>query len=207
MKLQGLNCGVAVNGMQAERMAREKEEEDEFRRQTMKRFAEQDRLEQMNAQKRRIKVAQHAREVERLIQEKRAMFEAAMVSTLSFVKASVNVLVKGFYPDMGFRCSPYNHHPQSFNMQDRTLVYSGIPGSMLLPHALLSTGQTLHHSACSTSCIIQSMPHKGDPCWVILHEALVTWHGMAWHGITVNAPAHTPYKSWHSESWAYLGIP
>lgn len=72
-----------MNGMQAERMAREKEEEDEFRRQTMERFAEQDRLEQMNAQKRRIKVAQHAREVERLIQEKRAMFEAAMVSTLS----------------------------------------------------------------------------------------------------------------------------
>lgn len=69
--------------MQAERMAREKEEEDEFRRQTMERFAEQDRLEQMNAQKRRIKVAQHAREVERLIQEKRAMFEAAMVSTLT----------------------------------------------------------------------------------------------------------------------------
>lgn len=66
--------------MQAERLEREKAEEDEFRRQTMERFAEQDRLEQMNAQKRRIKVAQHAREVERLIQEKRAMFEAAMVS-------------------------------------------------------------------------------------------------------------------------------
>ncbi len=46
----------------------------------MERFAEQDRLEQMNAQKRRIKVAQHAREVERLIQEKREMYEAAMVS-------------------------------------------------------------------------------------------------------------------------------
>ena len=46
----------------------------------MERFAEQDRLEQMNAQKRRLKVAQHAREVERLIQEKREMFEAAMVS-------------------------------------------------------------------------------------------------------------------------------
>ena len=45
----------------------------------MERFAEQDRLEQMNAQKRRLKVAQHAREVERLIQEKREMYEAAMV--------------------------------------------------------------------------------------------------------------------------------
>lgn len=75
-----MQCEATANGMQAERVAREKEEEDEFRRQTMERFAEQDRLEQMNAQKRRIKVAQHAREVERLIQEKRAMFEAAMVS-------------------------------------------------------------------------------------------------------------------------------
>ena len=98
-------------------MAREKEEEDEFRRQTMERFAEQDRLEQMNAQKRRVKVAQHAREVERLIQEKRAMFEAAMVSTLSVIKAFVKAFVQGFYPHMGFRCSPYNHHHQSFNMQ------------------------------------------------------------------------------------------
>lgn len=82
----GFKCETKINGMQAERVAREKEEEDEFRRQTMERFAEQDRLEQMNAQKRRIKVAQHAREVERLIQEKRAMFEAAMVGALSLVK-------------------------------------------------------------------------------------------------------------------------
>lgn len=88
-----------MNGMQAERMAREKEEEDEFRRQTMESFAEQDRLEQMNAQKRRIKVAQHAREVERLIQEKRAMFEAAMVSTLSPEKLYVEA------PQLSVWCS------------------------------------------------------------------------------------------------------
>ncbi len=55
----------------------------------MERFAEQDRLEQMNAQKRRLKVAQHAREVERLIQEKREMYEAAMVSIHLF---AVNLL-------------------------------------------------------------------------------------------------------------------
>ena len=48
----------------------------------MEKFAEQDRLEQMNAQKRRLKVAQHAREVERLIQQKREMYEAAMVHFL-----------------------------------------------------------------------------------------------------------------------------
>lgn len=66
--------------MQAERAAREKAEEDDFRRQAMERFAEQDRLEQMNAQKRRLKVAEHAREVDRLVQEKKQMYEAAMVS-------------------------------------------------------------------------------------------------------------------------------
>ena len=136
MKLQGFSHEATPNGMQAERMAREKEEEDEFRRQTMERFAEQDRLEQMNAQKRRIKVAQHAREVERLIQEKRAMFEAAMVSTLSLMKASVDALVKSFYPGVGFRCSPYNHHQQTLNMQGRTLVYSGIPWQHAAPQCL-----------------------------------------------------------------------
>ena len=111
-----------MDGMQAERMAREKEEEDEFRRQTMDRFAEQDRLEQMNAQKRRIKVAQHAREVERLIQEKRAMFEAAMVSTLSLMMAFAKAFVQSFYPHMGFKCSPYNHHHRSF----RHTTYSSV---------------------------------------------------------------------------------
>lgn len=39
-------------------------------------FAEDDRLEQLNAQKRRLKQEQHKREVERLIAEKRAMYEA-----------------------------------------------------------------------------------------------------------------------------------
>ena len=57
----------------------------------MEKFAEQDRLEQMNAQKRRLKVAQHAREVERLIQQKREMFEAAMVRhILCSTSAKVN---------------------------------------------------------------------------------------------------------------------
>ena len=34
----------------------------------------------MNAQKRRLKVAEHVREVNRLVAEKRAMYEAARVS-------------------------------------------------------------------------------------------------------------------------------
>ena len=61
-------------------MAHEQAEEDEFRRRTLERFAEEDRLEQMNAQKRRLKVAEHVREVNRLVAEKRAMYEAARVS-------------------------------------------------------------------------------------------------------------------------------
>lgn len=75
------DCELEVRDwLQAERAARERAEEDEFRRQTMERFAEQDRLEQMNAQKRRLKLAEHAREVERLIQEKKQMYQDAMVS-------------------------------------------------------------------------------------------------------------------------------
>ena len=66
--------------VQAERLAHERAEEDEFRRRTLERFAEEDRLEQMNAQKRRLKVAEHVREVNRLVAEKRAMYEAARVS-------------------------------------------------------------------------------------------------------------------------------
>lgn len=40
-------------------------------------FAEDEKLEQMNAQKRRMRMAEHAREVQRLIDEKRQAFEAA----------------------------------------------------------------------------------------------------------------------------------
>lgn len=40
-------------------------------------FAEDERLEQMNAQKRRMRQAEHAREVQRLIDEKRRAFEEA----------------------------------------------------------------------------------------------------------------------------------
>jgi hypothetical protein len=64
---------------QAERLEREKAEEEEFRRQKLERFAEQDRVEQLNAARRRIKVAEHLREVERLLAEKRALYAAARV--------------------------------------------------------------------------------------------------------------------------------
>ena len=44
--------------------------EEEFKRKLMEKFAEDDRLEQMNAQRRRMRELEHKREIERLWQEK-----------------------------------------------------------------------------------------------------------------------------------------
>ena len=41
----------------------------------MDKFADDERIEQMNAQKRRMKMMEHKREVERLLGERRAMYE------------------------------------------------------------------------------------------------------------------------------------
>ena len=40
--------------------------EEEFKRKLMEKFAEDERLEQMNAQKRRMRELEHKREIERL---------------------------------------------------------------------------------------------------------------------------------------------
>lgn len=53
--------------------------EDAFRAATLARMAEDDRVEQMNAQRRRMRMAEHRREVEGLIAGKRAAFEKAQV--------------------------------------------------------------------------------------------------------------------------------
>ena len=45
----------------------------------LQQMAEQDRLEQLSAQRRREKTIQHRHEVERILQQRRAMFEAARV--------------------------------------------------------------------------------------------------------------------------------
>lgn len=63
--------------LQAERAAQLQREEDAFRDKMMAKFADDDRLEQLNAQKRRLKIQDHKREVDRLLEEKRAMYEAA----------------------------------------------------------------------------------------------------------------------------------
>lgn len=49
--------------------------EDEFKRKLMEKFAEDERLEQMNAQRRRMREQEHRREVERLWQEKLAVYQ------------------------------------------------------------------------------------------------------------------------------------
>jgi|EP01046_Picozoa_sp_COSAG06_P003690 hypothetical protein len=64
------------------RAAALQEEEETFREQMLAKFAEDDRIEQMNAQKRRMKQADHRREVERLIEARRAEFEAQKAAEL-----------------------------------------------------------------------------------------------------------------------------
>merc|ERR1712168_183181 len=55
-----------------ERLAAEQAEEDSMREQMMAKFACDDRIELMNAQKRRMKQLQHKREVEQLLADRRA---------------------------------------------------------------------------------------------------------------------------------------
>merc|ERR1711988_1578866 len=50
------------------------EEEQKYREQMLAKFAEDDRIEQMNAQKRRMKQLEHKRAVELLLDERRAQF-------------------------------------------------------------------------------------------------------------------------------------
>jgi len=61
--------------LKAERAAEELRMEEEFKRKLMEKFAEDDRLEQMNAQRRRMRELEHKREIERLWQEKLAIYK------------------------------------------------------------------------------------------------------------------------------------
>eukprot|EP00746_Dinoflagellata_sp_MGD_P160687 gnl/MRDRNA2_/MRDRNA2_87556_c0_seq1.p1 gnl/MRDRNA2_/MRDRNA2_87556_c0~~gnl/MRDRNA2_/MRDRNA2_87556_c0_seq1.p1 ORF type:complete len:495 (-),score=185.18 gnl/MRDRNA2_/MRDRNA2_87556_c0_seq1:9-1493(-) len=54
----------------------EKQEEAAFRDQLMQKFLQDERLEKMNADRRRRMIQQHKKEVERLLQERRKMYEA-----------------------------------------------------------------------------------------------------------------------------------
>lgn len=69
--------------LQAERAAAEKAEEERYRQQLMAQFAEQDKLEQMSAQKRRLRLEEHKREAARLVAVKQAAVAAAKVPVLT----------------------------------------------------------------------------------------------------------------------------
>merc|ERR1712054_400102 len=58
-----------------EERLRRKEEGQQFRDAMLQKFAEEDKLEQMSAQRRRMKQAEHKREVERLKEERRKAYE------------------------------------------------------------------------------------------------------------------------------------
>lgn len=84
--------------LKAEREQEEKRMEDEFKHKLMEKFAEDERLEQMNAQRRRMRELEHKREVERLWQEKLMLYkqqreaeeqEARAVKQAEVVKASI----------------------------------------------------------------------------------------------------------------------
>lgn len=61
----------------------EKQEEEEFSKMMMAQFAENDRIEQMNAQKRRMKQLEHKRAVEKMMEDRRRQRKADMVQTSS----------------------------------------------------------------------------------------------------------------------------
>lgn len=66
-----------------------KEEEETFRKAMLAKFAEDDRIELMNAQKQRMKQLEHKRAVEKLIEERRNQFLADKVRK-TFLKFSLN---------------------------------------------------------------------------------------------------------------------
>lgn len=78
MMQQAYQDAITVKEM---RRQGEKEEEEAFRNMMMDKFAEDDRIEQMNAQKRRMKQLEHRREVEKLIEYRRRQREAEKVQT------------------------------------------------------------------------------------------------------------------------------
>jgi len=60
--------------LKEEKLAEEHRMEEDFKRKLMDKFAEDERLEQMNSQKRRMKELEHKREIERLWQEKLTVY-------------------------------------------------------------------------------------------------------------------------------------
>lgn len=57
-----------------ERLAEEKNLEDEFKQKMAAKFAEDERIEQLNANKRRMKEQEHKREIEKLWDDKLTLY-------------------------------------------------------------------------------------------------------------------------------------
>lgn len=72
------------------RLQAEKDEEEAFRLTMLAKFAEDDRIEQMNAQKRRLKQQEHKRAVEKLLEERRQKYLADKVRVKSWTVASLH---------------------------------------------------------------------------------------------------------------------
>ena len=66
-------------------------EEEEYRRQLMAKFAEDDRIELMNAQKRRMKQLEHRRAVEKLIEERRQEYQKLKVRSVRYYNSSFQI--------------------------------------------------------------------------------------------------------------------
>merc|ERR1719473_1441148 len=71
-----MNAYAYQMNVKKEKEELEKQEEAAFRDQLMTKFLNDERLEKLNSEKRRIRIQNHKREVERLLQERRKMYEA-----------------------------------------------------------------------------------------------------------------------------------
>lgn len=69
----------------------EREEEEEMRNIMMAKFAEDDRIEQMNAQKRRLKQQEHKRQVEKMIMERRSKHEMDKAEEMAAYQAHLDM--------------------------------------------------------------------------------------------------------------------
>lgn len=83
MKNEMLRANEAQKQLKAERAAQLQAEEEEFREQMFAKFAEDKRLEQMNDARRRREMQNYKNEVERLIEERRQMYQASVEAELA----------------------------------------------------------------------------------------------------------------------------
>ena len=79
--------------------------EEDFKIKMAEKFAEDERLEQMNAQKRRMRELEHKREIERLWQEKLAVYRVQREQEFEErrLKADFNPKAASNYGATGFR--------------------------------------------------------------------------------------------------------